>query len=294
MFQHQRLTQRLCQVRPPARKLLARLLVDALQRQQCRPALRAQCLVHRLGKGAEGRKLPVAKAQHRHRHGAGAALCDLCQRLAGVRRGLAFAIGGGQHKHLPRGGRGLKVLQCTGVNAVSTAHQRVLQRLGKAPGAAALTRHEDEHVGLCQRAVAGDVRRQLACLPPDDHTRPPEQQHAGAHQPQHHGPEPGGFARVQHHGQVVDALRQGGVLPGQHLPGVAVDPPLALGHGDFPGVLGVGGAGKRQLAQVLDRQTAQGGKLRAGQVRLAGRHREHLGFGSRVQLHEAEGRGAHG
>ena len=37
---------------------------------------RAQGLLQCLGKGAEGRVLPVAKAQHRHRHGAGGQFCD--------------------------------------------------------------------------------------------------------------------------------------------------------------------------------------------------------------------------
>jgi hypothetical protein len=82
---------------------------------------------------------------------------DALQRVAGVGRGLAFAIGGGQHKHLPRGGRGLEVLQRAGVHAVAALGQRVLQRLGKTPGAAAFAGDEDEHVGLCQRAVARDV-----------------------------------------------------------------------------------------------------------------------------------------
>ncbi|MDT4836635.1 hypothetical protein FQZ97_703420 [compost metagenome] len=266
----------------------------ALERQQRGPALGAQRLVQRPGKGAEGRKLPVAKAHHRDWHGAGADLGDVLLGVCCVGRGLAFAIGCCKHKHLPRGGRGSKVLQRAGVNAVAALAQRVLQRLGKTPGAAAFAGHEDEHVGLCQRGVAGDVWRLVARLPPDDNARQPEQQHTGAHEPEHHGPGPGRFARVQHHGPVVDALRQGGVLPGQHLARVPVDPTLTLGGGHIPGVFRVGGAGKIQLAQILHRKALQRGQLRAGQVGLAGEHREHLRLGPGVQFHQSQGRGAHG
>ena len=172
--------------------------------------------------------------------------------------------------------------------------QRVLQRLGKTPGAAAFAGNEDEHVGLCQRGVACDVWRLAACLPPNDNARQPEQQHAGAHEPEHHCPGPGRFARVQHHGQVVNALRKGCILPGQHLARVPVDPTLTLGGGDLPGVFWVRGVGKIQLAQILHSKALQRGKLRAGQIRLAGDHREHFRLDPGVQFHQSQGRGAHG
>jgi hypothetical protein len=162
--------------------------------------------------------LPVAKAQHRHRHGAGAEPFHALQGVAGVGRSLAIAIGCSEHEHLPCGGRGPEMLQRRGVHAVAALAQCVVQRLGKAPGAAAFAGDEDEHVGLCQRAVVRDVRRLAACLPPDEDARQPEQQHAGTHEREHHGPGPGPFTRVQYQSPVVDALRQSDVLPGQRLP----------------------------------------------------------------------------
>ena len=41
------------------------------------------------------------------------------QGVAGVGRGLAFSIGCCKHKYLPRGGRGLEVLQRAGVYTVA-------------------------------------------------------------------------------------------------------------------------------------------------------------------------------
>ena len=68
-----------------------------------------------------------------------------------------------------------------------------------------------------------------------------------------------------------------------------VNPALALGGGDLPGVLGVGGAGKSQLAQILLGQALQRGNLRPGHIRLAKGHREDLRLGPGVQCHEAQG-----
>src|SRR5690606_27100089 len=62
IVQHQRLIERLRHGFAPARELLAGLLVDAFERQQRRPAPCAKSLLQRLGKGAKGRVLPVAKS----------------------------------------------------------------------------------------------------------------------------------------------------------------------------------------------------------------------------------------
>ena len=216
------------------------------------------------------------------------------QGAAGVGRRLAIAIGCGEHKHLPAGGRGLKILQRAGVHAVAVLAQCVLQCLGKAPGAATFTGDEDQHVGLCQGAVACDVRRLLAGLPPDDDARQPEQQHAGAYQPEHHGPRPGAFAGVQHQSPVVDPLRHGAALRGQGLSRIAVDPAFALNGGHLPRVLRVSGVGKVQPAQILHAEALQHGKLCRGQCGLAGDHGGRIGFGPGIQRDQPQRRGAHG
>ena len=236
--------------------------MDALKRQQRGPAPGAQRLLQRLGIRTEGWELPVTKAQHRHRHLTRLGGLDASQGGTGVCRRLPFPIGGGQHKHLSGGGSDLKVLQGAGVHPVTALGQRIVQRLGKAPGAPPFAGHEDEHIGLRERSVAGDPGCLAPGLPPDDHPRDPEQQHTGTREAEHHGPGPGRFAGVQHHGQVIDTLGQAGILPGQHLARVAVDPSLSLDSVHLPGVLRVGRRGKAELSQIPDRQILQGGHLR--------------------------------
>ncbi len=267
--------------------------MDALQRQQRGPALRAQRLLQRLGIRAEGGELPVAKAQYRDLRSRDGLARDGVQRARRMGRRLAVAISGRQHIDLACGRWHAPVLQCRGVHALACGDQCGMQGLGKAPGGAAFAGHENQAVGLRERAVVGHAGAAATGLPPQHHARDPEQRDAGSHDAQHQRPDPRAFAGVQQQRPVVYALRRRGVLPGQGLATVAVYPALALRGGHAPGVLRIVGRRQIQLAQVLNAQLLQQGQLVGAQGGLAALYGGHVGLCHGIQRQQAEGGGAH-
>lgn len=249
MVENDWLAQYLAQSLAPQGELLAGLLMDAFQGQQCWPARVTQGLFQCPGEAAERGKLAVTKAQYGKRHLV-RFTCDALGRVAGVRGRLAFPIGGGKDQNALGGRRGLEVLQSGGVYFVAVPYERSVQGLGKAPRAAAFTGDEDQRISLYHRAVVGNAHCLAASFKPYQQASDPEEGYAEASQSKDDGPQPGAFTGMQYLGPVIRALRESGVLPGKCLPTVAVDSALDPVCGDDPHVFRISGVRNIQLPEV--------------------------------------------
>ena len=143
-------------LRAPARKRLRRLPVDRVQRVQLRPALCGKGRLDILRELAEPWKLTVAEAEHGHRQGCrGFHVFQPREKLPRGGRGRPVTISGRQDQHAPGAAIAAgKLVHRRGVDAVPGPCQRIMQCLGKSPGAVALAADQDHRIGCCRPDIA--------------------------------------------------------------------------------------------------------------------------------------------
>ena len=260
----QRQADQLAKGAGPAGKGLRRLLVDPVQGQGRGPTCSLCCRLHRFGKGAEPGKAAVAEAQNNHRHPAARGRrCDPLQRATGRGRGIAVAPGCREDDQALGTGiaLGRKGRQGGQVNFLAMSLQGAGQSIGKAPGAAAFTAHQNDRSGGRGRHHSGQARPAAAIAPPDQAAGHGQHRHGQCRKAQNQAPQRRAIAGVEQ----IDPLSRSGpgprCLPDQQRARALIDIAGAGPGGQGEDIGGIPGIGEGQIAQVGHRHGLQGGHV---------------------------------
>ena len=271
MRQIERDAERRAEPAAPIGEGLRRLPVDAFERQQRAHPLGGERGREAFGEGAVARKLAVAEAERGDVERAAAPALKAGQSAPRRGRGVALAIGGGQNDQ-PAGGAigGREIVHRADMHFEAGAAQAAAQRLGEAPGRAALAADEQDGVGRLRSDVARHARTGAAARRPHQQAGDDEGRRERAGEADEERRRGGELARMQRVDGLIDVAPQAVVGVGQNSPGRRVERRLARRRDQRVDVGGIVGGGKLQAAQRIERRLAQSGDPLDRQARAGG------------------------